>query len=83
MMKYLLILAVLVVAYLIWKRNRRRKAEAQAQQTAAQRQTQPPPATPSAMLTCRHCGLHLPLTDATQGSLGFYCGPEHRRLAEG
>lgn len=83
MMKYLLVLAVLVVAYLIWKRNRRLEAEQRDSQNAAKGSSQHAPATPDAMVTCRHCGLHLPQADAIQGSLGYYCGQEHRRLAEG
>lgn len=83
MMKYLLVLAVLVVAYLIWKRNRRLEAEERDSQNPAKRPSQRAPAAPDAMVTCRHCGLHLPQSDAIQGSLGYYCGQEHRRLAEG
>lgn len=83
MMKYLLVVAVLVVAYLIWKRNRRTEAQAREQQVAAQRSSKRPLAPPDAMVTCRHCGLHLPASDAIEGSLGYYCGQEHHRLAEG
>lgn len=82
-MKYLLVLVVLVVAYLIWKRNRRAAAQKRVQEAAARRQARHLPAAPDAMITCRHCGLHLPLSDATQGLLGYYCGQEHRRFAEG
>ncbi|MDT7929778.1 hypothetical protein [Tepidimonas sp.] len=35
------------------------------------------------MVRCRHCGVHLPASDAVRGALGPYCGDEHRRLAEG
>lgn len=84
-LKYLLVLAVLVVAFLWWQHNRRTQARERAEQAQAQRQrpARRPPATPDAMVTCHHCGLHLPASDAVKGSLGYYCGQEHRRLAEG
>ena len=85
MMKYLLVIAVVLVAFYIWRHNRRAEAQerAEAEQADRQRPSRRTPAVPSAMVTCRHCGLHLPAPDAVKGSLGFYCGPEHRRLAEG
>jgi uncharacterized protein len=80
-MKYLLVLAVLLVAYYLWRHNR----EVERQERV---KPQPPPAnaTPAqldAMVTCRHCGLHLPASEAQRGALGYYCGPEHKRFAEG
>ena len=86
MMKYLLVIAVVLVAFYIWRHNRRAEAQERAeaeQQANRQRPSRRTPVVPSAMVTCRHCGLHLPAPDAVKGSLGFYCGPEHRRLAEG
>ena len=82
MIKYLLVIAVVLVAYYIWRHNRRLEAQAEAAREQARRQARRP-AVPDAMVTCRHCGLHLPSADAVQGTLGYYCGPEHRRLAEG
>ncbi len=85
MMKYLLVIAVVLVAFYIWRHNRHAQAQerAEAEQADRQRTARRTPAVPSAMVTCRHCGLHLPAPDAVKGSLGYYCGPEHRRLAEG
>lgn len=81
-MKYLLVLAVLLVAVQVWRYNRATEAR--------ERAAQPPPpkpapkaALPDAMVTCRHCGLHLPSQDAVRGTLGYYCGKAHQRLAEG
>jgi len=82
-LKYLLLVAVLVLAFLWWQHGRRTQARKRAQQAQAQRPTRHPPATPDAMVTCHHCGLHLPAADAVKGSLGYYCGQKHRRLAEG
>ena len=76
-MKYLLLLALLVVAYLLW-RNARIGREA------------PPPAghagpgVPQEMVRCPVCGVHLPRGDALAGPDGrLYCSPEHRRLRAG
>lgn len=78
-MKYLLVLAVVVVAFWIWRNNRR----AEAADRAAQRRPAPPPAKPVTMVACRVCGTHLPQTEAVQGSQGVYCSAEHRQRLEG
>lgn len=84
-MKYLLVIAVVLVAYWIWRYNRQEEARdaREAQETARRRQPPAPPARPDQMVTCRHCGVHLPQSEATKGLLGYYCGKEHKRLAEG
>lgn len=83
-MKYLLVLAVVLVAFYIWRNNRAADAQAQADQVrSAQRKAAQTAALPDAIITCRHCGVHLPSRDAVKGTLGYYCGPEHQRFAEG
>ena len=83
-MKYLLVMAVVLVAFYIWRNNRAADAQAQADPArTAQRKAAQPPAAPDAIITCRHCGVHLPSRDAVKGTLGYYCGPEHQRFAEG
>ncbi len=80
-MKYLLVLAVVLVAFWIWRNNR-----LPHRSDASERPARPRPQAPSApdeMVACRHCGVHLPRADAVRGALGLYCGHEHRRLAEG
>ncbi len=83
-MKYALLALVLLAAFFIWRHKRRqRQRELQQQQTqreAAERERKL--GRPVPMTACRHCGLHLPLADATEGKLGHYCGPEHRQHAE-
>ncbi|MEY2685213.1 MAG: hypothetical protein RJA09_2357 [Pseudomonadota bacterium] len=80
-MKYLLVLVVLVVGFWWWRHNRDAERSERAQ---APRPPAPPTNTgPSPMVTCRHCGLHLPHNEAVQGALGPYCSPNHQKLAEG
>ena len=71
-MKFLLLAAVLIIAYLVWRNGRlERRRDDPAQR--------PGPAAPQAMVSCAFCGLHLPQPDAVRGADGrFYCGNEHR-----
>ncbi len=73
-MKFVLLLAVLAVAYLAWRAARRREE--------AGRQPPPAPAAPPLhqdMVRCPVCSLHLPRTDALPGASGrLYCSHEHR-----
>lgn len=78
-MKYLLVLLVIAIAVGIWRSNRRAEREA----APPHRPAPPPAGEPARMLSCAHCGLHLPAADALQGHRGAYCSPEHRQLSEG
>jgi uncharacterized protein len=78
-MKYLVLLGVLLVVYLLWRSSQRRNAP-----------RPPSPATsasaalPQDMVECPVCSVHLPRGDAVAGPSGrLYCSPEHRRLAGG
>lgn len=77
-MKYLVLFAVLLVAYLFW-RNARLGAPPREG-----RPPQPPTGTPQEMVRCAQCGLHLPQADALPGPEGrFFCSQEHRLRAGG
>lgn len=79
-MKYLLLVALLVVAYLVWRNARIERRN-------------PPPGPgrgadavggPQEMVSCPVCGLHLPKADAVTGADGLpYCSQEHRLRAGG
>lgn len=82
-MKYLLVLAVLGVAFYLWRQGRPPARRDHAQPHATRHRPPGADTAPEAMVRCRHCGVHLPDRDAVRGVLGNYCGHEHRQLAEG
>jgi uncharacterized protein len=74
-MKYLVLIGVLLVVYLLWSSKRR----AQKEESSA-----PParPALPQDMVRCPVCSVHLPRADALPGGNGLlYCSAEHRTRA--
>ena len=76
MMKYLLVIAVLVIAWLVWRSGRPRDRDEAAAPPPAAR----PPALTQDMVRCPVCSLHLPAPDAVAGRSGrLYCSAEHRR----
>jgi uncharacterized protein len=78
-MKYLLVLAVVMVAFYVWRNNRI------TDRSQSSRPTPPrdAPRLPVVMVACKQCGTHLPQGDAVQGAQGAYCSAEHRLLNEG
>jgi uncharacterized protein len=75
-MKFLLVIAVLVVAWLIWRSGR-----SSAERQAAPPKAAPPPGKPHEMVSCPVCSVHLPRADAVAGADGrLYCSQEHQRL---
>ncbi|RYF06929.1 MAG: hypothetical protein EOO31_08295 [Comamonadaceae bacterium] len=71
-MKYLVLLAVLVVAYAVWR----------SQRQGAVQDAKTKPRTPLVqnMVACAHCGIHLPAADAVLHQGHHYCSPAHRQL---
>ena len=75
-MKYLLVLAVVLVAVWLWRNQRRHEKQ------------QPPPvkpplAQPQDMVRCPVCSVHLPRTEALPGPDGrLYCCQDHRLRAD-
>jgi len=75
-MKYLVLIAVLVIAYLVWRNNRLQDHAGPSRRAG--------PGAPQAMVGCAVCGLHLPQPEAVRGGDGrFYCCEEHRQRAGG
>jgi uncharacterized protein len=79
MMKYLLLFAVLLVAYLMWRNGRLRGGG-----QAPPHQSGSAPGGPQEMVSCPVCGVHLPRSDAVPDQRGIlYCSNEHRLRAGG
>lgn len=86
-MKYLLVFAVVMVGFWLWRNNRRtNKAEMTGQTPSFKPQRSQnglAVPTPQPMLQCAVCGVHLPQSDAQLGERGVYCGVAHRKQVEG
>ena len=78
-MKYLLIIAFILVVFWLWRHNR------QAERHAAQRPRTKVPAEKeiTEMVACAVCHVHLPKSDALINRNGFYCSEAHRRETGG
>ena len=77
-MKYLLVLAVVLIAFYVWRNNRLTDRS-----DAAAPKTPPRPSNaPAIMVACLECGTHLPDTEAVRGRIGSYCSVEHQRQHE-
>ncbi len=77
-MKFVVLFAVLLIAYAVWRNNRLRDEREE------QRRTGRGTAAPQEMVSCPVCGVHLPRSDAVAGARGIlYCSPEHRQRAGG
>ncbi|HBH37249.1 MAG TPA: hypothetical protein DDX06_02565 [Curvibacter sp.] len=75
-MKFLLLLAIVLLLVWLWRSGRRANSSADQPDRPAS------PPGPQEMVRCAHCGVHLPHGDAVVGRVGLYCSPEHRQLAE-
>lgn len=71
MSKFLLLILVIVAVWWLAK-GFRRKNDAARDASAA---------VPEQMVTCSHCGLYLPRSEAIGEGDKFFCCAEHRRLA--
>ena len=75
-MKYLLVLAVILIGVFLWRSNREVR--------------KPPAARPGKeggvkaieMVRCDVCGVHCPKVDSLAGKRGVYCTAQHRSQAE-
>ena len=75
MIKWLLTIAIVVIALMLWFG----KGRGGGASSGGTRRRAPQP-----MVSCAHCGLHLPQPDAVEGEGGrHYCSTEHRRLGPG
>ncbi len=80
-MKYLVLIAVVVIAYMVW-RNARLASRDQGPGSKPPRT--PAPGGPHDMVSCPVCSVHLPRSEAVTGGDGLlYCSQEHRLRAGG
>ncbi len=81
-MKYLVLFAVLVVVYLLWKHQRtqeRAGREGGQAPSGSARAAARPAASPQEMVRCPVCDLHLPRADAVADAQGrLFCSADHR-----
>jgi uncharacterized protein len=79
-MKYiLLILVVGLVAFMLGFKRSRPKPPVQSSATP---KAPPPPAAQQDMVSCAHCGLHLPRDETLPGRGGLFCSAAHRAAFE-
>lgn len=81
-MKYLLVVAVVAVAFWLW-RNNRQNAKVQQKKPTSTPSNVTDIASPQPMLQCAACGVHLPASDAVVGKRGSYCTSAHLSQREG
>ena len=74
MAKFLLVIAVFIVFYLLLRNHAKKSGEAP-----------PPQAGPKHgenMVRCSVCGVHLPTSEAVTSRGAFFCSKEHLQLAD-
>jgi uncharacterized protein len=75
-MKYLVLIGVLLVVYLLWRQQRKDERSAKSSRNANPQ----PPASPQDMIACPVCHVHLPRADALEDARGrLYCCADHRQ----
>lgn len=75
-MKYLLLIVIVVAVLLIARAGQRRVVD------KAARRADPPASGAEPMLTCAHCGTHLPRGESLPGRGGVFCDDAHRAAFE-
>ncbi len=77
MLKWLLVVVIVVVAFYLWRSARERDSDRPAPVAK-------PPAkantSPQEMVRCAHCGVHLPRQDAYLNGPNLYCSTDHLKL---
>ena len=76
MAKFLLLLAVGIVVYLIASRMRREREAPPSKQGS--RPSAPAQGAAEDMVRCETCGVHLPRSESFTSRGRFYCSDEHR-----
>jgi len=83
-LKILIFLLAVLFGVWLWRRNRLSAQKHRSQQpenTPAKDAQAPSALQPSPMLSCKHCGIHMPETDMVKGKAGVYCSQAHCHAA--
>ena len=75
-MKYVLVFLVIFLVAWRWRSARTAEHSEAVHKKAAAK------ALPVDVVACAHCGVHVPLLDAIDGTRGMYCSHAHRTVAE-
>lgn len=70
-----LLFLLLVVLLVLWAVKRGRISPPSGS-------VRPDAPSPTEMVACAHCGIHLPRSEAVSGQKGLYCSTEHRSAAQ-
>ncbi|MFM7330094.1 MAG: PP0621 family protein [Brachymonas sp.] len=81
-MKYLIVFAVLALAFWIWRKNREARSSHSDRSKPMAKNSPTRSETPQLMVTCASCGVHLPQAEAIKGARAAYCSEAHRRKEE-
>ena len=73
------LVVILIIAWLVYSLTRRWLASLEQKRT---QKKQGETSHIETMVSCAHCGLHIPQNEAIQAQGKYYCSDEHRQLAD-
>jgi uncharacterized protein len=79
-LRYLLLIAFVYWVYSLLRRAAAGRGAGGARQAA---EHAAPTAAQEFMVSCAHCGVHLPQSDSVSAAGRFYCGEQHRIAGPG
>lgn len=82
-MKYLLVTALAVLVFWLWRHNREAERDAAERTRSARPRTPPKETEVTQVVACDVCHVHLPRSEALIGPKGIYCSDAHRHQAGG
>ena len=81
-MKYLLVIAFILIACWLWRQARESDREEAATAPPPGRKPSQPLLKATEVVACKICKVHLPRTEALTSSYGVFCCDAHRQQAE-
>ncbi len=73
------LVVILVIVWLVYSMTRRWIASLEQKQAQKKQQQS---SRISTMVSCAHCGLHVPQDEALQAQGKYYCSDEHQKLSD-